>query len=243
MCILSAESSHASRAASWPGPDRQHLALDALAGVPVSHIAQDQPVSRKFVYQHLHKAHPALATALAPPAPDPPEWLFWLPVTKSWLQQLVLGLTLICPSALRGVRERFEDLFDHSLSWGHIHDIRHRAVANARLINATEDLQSIRIAAWDAIFQAGRPVLVAADVASTYCCLLNREEHRDADTWGVRLLERGERGFSPQATIADFAGGLRAGQAEVLPDVPCRGDVFPALQTATPRVGYLENRA
>ncbi len=78
---------------------------------------------------------------------------------------------------------------------------------------------------------------------STYCYLLSSEEHRDADTWGVRLLELSERSFRPDATIADFAGGLRAGQAEALPDVPCRGDVFHALQTATPLVGYLENRA
>ncbi len=73
--------------------------------------------------------------------------------------------------------------------------------------------------------------------------LLSPEEHRDADTWGVRLLELCDRGFRPDAAIADFAGGLRAGQAEALPDLPCRGDVFHALQTAMPLVRYLENRA
>jgi hypothetical protein len=104
-------------------------------------------------------------------------------------------------------------------------------------------LAAVHIGAHDEIFQAGRPVLVGADVASTYCYLLSAEEHRDADTWGVRLLELSDRGFRPDATIADFASGLRAGQAEVLPDVPCRGDVFHAVQTATPLVGYLENRA
>src|SRR5205823_931995 len=102
---------------------------------------------------------------------------------------------------------------------------------------------AVRIGAHDEIFQAGRPVLVGADVVSTYCYLLSPEEHRDADTWGVRLLELSERGFHPDATIADFAGGLRSGQAAALPDVPCRGDVFHALQTATPLVGYLEQRA
>jgi len=86
-------------------------------------------------------------------------------------------------------------------------------------------------------------VLVGADVASTYCYLLSLEEHRDADTWGVRLLELVDRGFQPQATIADFAGGLRAAQAEVLPAVPCRGDIFHALDEAVPVVRYLENRA
>ena len=58
----------------------------------------------------------------------------------------------------------------------------------------------------------------------------------------MRLLELTERGFHPDATIADFAGGLRAGQAEALPDVPCRGDVFHALHTAMPLVRYLDNR-
>jgi hypothetical protein len=73
--------------------------------------------------------------------------------------------------------------------------------------------------------------------------LLSLEERRDAATWGVRLLELKERGFQPQATIADFAGGLRAAQAEVLSAVPCRGDVFHVLDAAVPVVTYLENRA
>jgi hypothetical protein len=80
-------------------------------------------------------------------------------------------------------------------------------------------------------------------VASTYCYLLSQEEHRDADTWGVRLLKLADRGLRPRATIADFAGGMRAAQAEVLPDVPCRGNVFHILHAVVPLVGYLENRA
>ena len=69
------------------------------------------------------------------------------------------------------------------------------------------------------------------------------EEHRDADTWGIRLLELVDRGFAPQATIADFASGLRAGHKEALHEVPCRGDVFHALYDVGPLVRYLENRA
>src|SRR5262249_7412559 len=139
--------------------------------------------------------------------------------------------------------ELLADLFDYPLSLGSVHNTRHQAVHRARRLTAQQDLAPIRIGAHDEIFQAGQPVLVGADVASTYCFLLSPEEHRDADTWGVRLLELTEHGFRPDATIADFASGLRAGQAEALPDVPCRGDVFHALQTATPLVRYLENRA
>jgi hypothetical protein len=249
MCILSSPISDvATPLEPTPAPlltptTRQQLALDALAGQPITTLANQQQVSRKFVYQQLHHAHDALDHAFQSPAPDEPALLFWLPVTKPWLRQLVLGLTLICHSSLRGVCELLRDLFDYSLSLGTVHNILRQAIVNAGQINAQQDLAAIRIGAHDEIFQASQPVLVGADVSSTYCYLLSLEEHRDADTWGVRLLELSQRGFHPQATIADFAGGLRAGQAEALPDVPCRGDVFHAVQTAMPLVRYLENRA
>ena len=115
--------------------------------------------------------------------------------------------------------------------------------AQARRINQQYDLSSIRIGLLDEIFQARDPVLVGVDAQSTFCFLLSPEEHRDADTWGIRLLELVDRGFAPQATIADFASGLRAGHQEALPEVPCRGDVFHALYDVGPLVRYLENRA
>ena len=226
-----------------PPQARQQLALDALTGQPVTQLAHQHQVSRKFIYQQLQQAHDALDQAFTPAPHDPPQLLYWLPVTKPWLRQLVLGLTLIGHSSMRGVTEILDDLFDYPLSLGTVHNILHQAVDSARQHNTRQNLAPVRLGALDEIFQAGRPVLVGADVASTYCYLLSPEEHRDADTWGVRLLELSERGFRPDATIADFAGGLRAGQAEALPEVPCRGDVFHALQTATPLVHYLENRA
>jgi hypothetical protein len=234
---------HPSAARCLPPHTRQQLVLDALAGQPITPLADHHHVSRKFIYQQLHHAHDALDQAFESPAPDEPGLLFWLPVTKPWLRQLVLGLTLICHSSLRGVCELLSDLFDYPLALGTVHHILRQAIARAGQVNAQQDLAAIRIGAHDEIFQASQPVLVGADVASTYCYLLSLEEHRDADTWGVRLLELSQRGFHADATVADFAGGLRAGQAEALPEVPCRGDVFHALQTATPLVRYLDNRA
>lgn len=249
MCILSspirtvADPLQSTPARLLTPQTRQQLARDALAGQPVTTLANQQQVSRKFVYQQLHHAQQALDHAFDLNATDPPQLLFWLPVTKPWLRQLVLGLTLICHSSLRGVRELLTDLFDYPLSLGSVHNILNHAVGTARRLNTQPDLAAVRLGAHDEIFQAGRPVLVGADVASSYCYLLSAEQHRDADTWGVRLLELSERGFHPDATIADFAGGLRAGQAQALPDVPCRGDVFHAVQTATPLVRYLDNHA
>lgn len=232
-----------SPARQLPAAARQRLAVEALAGEPVSELARQQHVSRRFVYRQLEQARTAIDEAFEPSPDEPPELLFWLPVSRPWLHQLVLGLTLICHSSLRGVTELLRDLFDYPLSLGSVHAIVHQAVERARAHNDQQDLAAIRVGAQDEIFQAGRPVLVGADVASSYCYLLCPEEHRDADTWGVRLLELAQRGFHPDATVADFSGSLRAGQAAALPEVPCAGDVFHALHVALPLVRYLENRA
>ena len=66
---------------------------------------------------------------------------------------------------------------------------------------------------------------------------------KEAHDRGVRLLELCDRGFAPDATIADFGSGLRAGQELALPGLACRGDVFHALQTLEALVVAVENRA
>ena len=222
---------------------RRDLAIQVLARTEtVSELARQHEVSRKFLYQQVHTAEAALGAAFARSS-KADDVLFYLPVTKAWLRQLVLGLVLICHSSTRGVVELLRDLFDFRISLGTVHNIVHSPVAQARRINQQYDLSSIHIGLLDEIFQARDPVLVGVDAQSTFCFLLSPEEHRDADTWGVRLLELVDRGFAPQATIADFASGLRAGHQEALPGRPCRGDVFHALYDVGPLVRYLENRA
>ena len=190
---------------------RQGLAIQVLAGTEtVSELARQHEVSRKFLYQQVHTAEKALSAAFAPSS-RPDDVLFYLPVTKAWLRQLVLGLVFICHSSTRGVVELLRDLFDYRISLGTVHNIVHSPVAHARRINEQYDLSTIRIGLLDEIFQAADPVLVGVDAASTFCFLLSPEEHRDADTWGIRLLELVDRGFAPQATIADFASGLLPG--------------------------------
>jgi hypothetical protein len=224
-------------------PQRQALSIEAIAGVEaISELAREHRVSRKFVYQQVQTAVEALEHAFAP-APPQNEVLFQLPVTKKWIEQLVLGLVLTCHSSYRGVVELLGDVFDYPIALGTVSNIVHSAVSQAQRMNLQYDLSDIVVGAHDEIFQAGKPVLVGVDTRSTFCYLLSLEDQRDADTWGVRLLELVDRGFAPEATIADFATGLRAGHEEALPGVPCRGDVFHALQTIEPVVGYLENRA
>jgi hypothetical protein len=223
---------------------RQELAVAALAHTEtITQLAREHQVSRKFVYQQTATAEQALHAAFAPDQAAEDDVLFYLPVTKAWLRQLVLGLVLICHSSFRGVVELLRDLFAYAISVGTVHNIVQTAVVSARRHNAAQDLAGIRIGAHDEIFQGRQPVLVGADVASTFCYLLSLEEHRDSETWGIRLLELQDRGFQPDATIADFGNGLRAGQELALATTPCRGDVFHALQDVTTALGAVEHRA
>jgi hypothetical protein len=225
-----------------PG-ERLHLGVQALAGhQTITDLADDAGVSRKFVYQQRERAQVALDDAFTPSKPDD-EVLFHLPITKNWLKQAALGLTLICHSSYRGVHEFCRDLLHVNLAPSTVHNIVHDAIDQARPYNHQQNLAHVKVAGLDEIFQKRQPVLVGADIRSTYCFLLSAEEQRDGDTWALRLMECQDRGFAPQATIADFGTGIRAGQTRAMPNVPCRGDIFHALHEITPVVAFLENRA
>ncbi len=224
--------------------DRKRLSVQVLAKVePVTGLAGRLGVSRKFVYRQASKASEALDDAFAP-SPDDKSVLFTLPITKDWIRQFTLAQVLIGHTSFRGVMEILDAVFDYrGISIGAIHNIVQDAIVTARTMNDVQDLSAIRVGAHDEIFQASKPVLVGMDVESTYCYLLAEEDHRDATTWGVHLLDLAACGLKPDRTIADGGGGLRAGQAEAWDDVPCNGDVFHAERELGKLAVYLGNRA
>lgn len=225
-----------------PG-ERLNLGVQAIAGhQSVTGLAEEADVSRKFVYRQRDRAQAALDDAFAPRGADD-QVLFHLPITKNWLRQAALALTLICHSSYRGVHEFCRDLLGVAMAPSTVHNIVHDAIDKARPHNHNQNLADVRIAGLDEIFQKRQPVLVGADIHSTYCFLLSAEEQRDGDTWALRLMECQDRGFAPEATVADFGTGIRAGQQRAMPGTPCRGDIFHARHELAPAVTFLENRA
>src|ERR1700759_1507785 len=213
-------------AAMLPERDRRELAIQALAGsATISELAAGHGVSRKFVYRQTDKARTALENAFVPAEPENGV-LFELAVSQTWLLQLVVALVLICRSSFRGVVEFLRDLLGVSISIGTVHQVLERAAHQAGALNRQQDLSGIRVGLHDEIFQGSVPVLAGVDAASSYCYLLTAAEHRDADTWGVHLLDVTEQGLQPDYTIADAGQGLRAGQRAAWGDTPCHGDVF-----------------
>lgn len=224
--------------------DRKRIALQSIErNISITHIASKNDVSRKFVYQQKDIALEAISQSFNPEKVQTKKVVVQLSITKSWVCRFVLAMLLIGHSSFRGVCEILKDLFNYDMSLGTVHNIVQKAIEAARIQNAGEDLSSIKVGAHDEIFQGRTPVLVGCDVESTYCYLLSTADSRDADTWGISLLEASEKGLSPNYTVADGGQGLRAGQALVWPDVPCHGDVFHALHDLGKASIYLENRA
>jgi len=220
------------------------MAIQALTGGEViTRLADRHDVSRKFVYQQKAKAVDAIDQAFRPSPPDR-HVLFHLPVTKDWLRQFVLAQVLIGHTSFRGVTEILDAVFDYrDLSIATVHNILEDAVDPARRINNAQDLSGIRVGAHDEIYQSRRPVLVGADIRSTFCYLLAIEDHCDETTWGMHLLDLADRGLRPDRTIADGGKALRAGQAAAWDNVPCNGDVFHAERALGRLAYYLDNRA
>jgi len=213
-------------AARLPESNRKDLAIQALAqSATISNLAARHGVSRKFVYQQTHKAVAALDDAFLSATPDH-EVLFEVAVTKTWLRQAIVGLALICHSSYRSVVEFMRDLLGLPVSIGTVHHVLQSATRQADIINRQQDLSGIRVGLHDEIFHGATPVLAGVDANSTYCYLLAAERHRDADTWGVHLLDAAQQGLDPNYTIADAGQGLRAGQTAAWGDTPCHGDVF-----------------
>ena len=84
---------------------RQELAVKVLSKQEnITHLAHQEQVSRKFIYQQKTIAEDALKKAFEKEEPKN-EVLYYLPVTQQWIFQLILALILICHCSYRGVKE------------------------------------------------------------------------------------------------------------------------------------------
>ena len=165
-------------AASLAPEQRKNLAIKVLTkNESLTDVAAKEKVSRQFLYRQKNKANIALNQAFTPISSNP-DVLFYLPVTKTWLKQLILALILICHCSYRGVKELLRDLFDTQISLGSIHNLVHSTALIAQQINQKQDLSSVQVGLHDEIFQGSQPVLSGVDAMSTYCYLLTAAEHR-----------------------------------------------------------------
>jgi hypothetical protein len=101
---------------------------------------------------------------------------------------------------------------------------------------------SIIHSASDEVFHRNLPILAVVDIPSRYCALLRKEDSRDADVWGVSLLDIIEQGYSPELNISDHASGMKKAFEDNLPDTALRYDHFHLLKAMNELLRFLKNR-
>ena len=204
---------------------QQSIAKQAISKGNISHIAQQHRVSRTTVYAQRQRALSALDDEFLSSAPDE-KILFYLPVTKGFLYQMVVGLLMICKASYRDCLLFLRDVFDTDLGLGTIYNIHEEACQTAVALNKSYSLASIKQSTSDEIFHRNNPLLTVVDIRSRYCASLTREDQRDYDTWAVHLLDLAEQGFQPDVNISDHGAGMTAAFKDILEHTEHRFDHF-----------------
>jgi hypothetical protein len=195
---------------------------------PIVSLASENQVSRKFVQIQKDKISTGIENAFS--TKESEGVLFYLPVTLDWIKQFVVTLALDCRASFRGIIKAADNLLDYGIPIGTIFNILNDAIQKAKIINRTQDLSNVKIAAPDELFQNNHPVLAGVDTASLYCYLLAEEQHRDGDTWAIHLWDLQKQNFNPDYLVADAGSGLRAGHKQALPATACHYDHFHMMQ-------------
>ena len=178
--------SHNSSVAASLNPEQRKQLFIEMQSSPqtLTAIANRERVSRKFLYKQQQKGNEALELGFNKPKEES-DILYWIPVTKNWIFQVILALIFICHSSYRGVVEFLRDLFDYPISVATVHNRVNSVVEKAQEINKSQDLSGVKVGLNDEIFQSRLPVLAGIDAFSTYCYLLAGADHRFGRYMGI----------------------------------------------------------
>jgi hypothetical protein len=154
------------------------------------------------------------------------EILFYLPITKQWLEQYAL-VHFQQGTSYRGVIYSFETLFDLKRSIGWCHNTIYNAAGKAQILQATENLSKIEVSANDEVFDGSKPILTSVCTNSLYCPLLKKSDDRKAETWEEVLKElMNDHGYNPHSCILDGSNSLQAGHKQALENATIIYDIF-----------------
>lgn len=222
-----------------PPQNARWLCKRSVADKPSREISKNFDCSRTTVHEQKNLALKAAASAFED---ADNETLFTVPVTKSFIDKMVVGLFCICDSSYRGIMFFMQSIFDYPIALGSVFNILDVAADKAASMNGAYELGSIESSAADELFHRNHPILSIVDIESRFCALLARSDDRDHETWGIHLLDLQARGYAPATSIVDSAKGLIKGHEEILPRTALRHDHFHFIRDLKDCGRYLKNQ-
>ena len=177
----------------------------------ITDLALSFGVSRWLVYHLLHMLLPVLLEVARPKSPGPKPLSRVLRVDKRHLDRAIVTLRVVGNVSLEGIQRCLEEVLGTRRSIGSLSEVIARAQKEAVAFQRQLVYEGTGTGLVDELFLHRTPLLVVVEPHSTALLLLAQEEHRDGDTWGVRLLETEEQGFSFTRVVSDQAQGIAAG--------------------------------
>jgi len=223
-----------------PLPTKRAIALEAIRKEQtIVDISRRYNCSRNTVYAQQEIALAAANNAFE----KDDDVLFYLPITKKFIQGTVVDLWAGCKVSHRDIMRHIESTFGYHLSIGTVCNILDAAGDSAVSINNSYVLSTIRDSASDELYHHNKPILVTVDIPSRFCALLAHANDRDQDTWGINLLDLQAMGYNPDVAILDGAKGLIKGYEIALPDTKLRHDHFHCIKDMKDCARFLMNQA
>ena len=144
-----------------------------------------------------------------PPGPKPHPCVLW--VDKRHLDRAIVTLRVVGNVPLEGIQRCLEEILGTPRSIGYLSEVIAQAQKEAAAFQRQLVYKVAGTGLVDELFLHRNPILVVVEPHSTAVLLLSQEEHRDGNTWGVRLLETEEQGFSFTQGVSDQAQGIAVG--------------------------------
>jgi len=177
----------------------------------ITDLAISFGVSRWLVYHLLHVLLPVLLEVARPKPPGPKPLSRVLRVDKRHLDRAIVTLRVVGNVPLEGIQRGLEEILGTRRSIGYLSGVIARAQKEAAAFQRQLVYEGTGTGVVDELFLHRAPILVVVEPHSTALLLLAQEDHRDGDTWGVRLLETEDQGFSFTRVVSDQAQGIAAG--------------------------------
>ena len=168
--------------------------------------------------------------------------LFYLPVTATWLSQLVIALVFMMNASYRNITQFIKDLFDYSFNSDQISKLMKTVYRTVNGYYESEDLSAIRVASPDELYYHNKPILTGVAHESLYTYSLQKESQRDEDTWRIHLMDLKDKGFNPATFINDQANGLHSAHKKEFQGSSHLYDVFHAMDKIQKTCRYFNNR-
>ena len=104
-------------AKSMSSGQKKRVALEAVCGVKtVTRIAQENSTSRQFIRRQAQTLQTVIDKEFTTANERHDDVIFYLPVTKKWIEQLVLALMLVAHASYRNIITILQDVLDYDLS-------------------------------------------------------------------------------------------------------------------------------